>query len=319
MFTKILVPLDGSQLAEYALRHAVHLAHVFHARLVLLHVLEAAPGSTGRELIEPLSWQIRKAETDVYLRGLETQLAEAGLEVEYHILEGRTPEMIVQYAQNNAIDLVVLCTHGKSGLSRWNVSSVISKVAEKIYLPLLLVRAYQALEDAAAEIRYRKILLPFDLSKRAECSLPVAMTIAEADGSELLVAHVLRRPEVMSAIPEAAQLNRLADEFMTLSASAYAAYLDEVVARLPLAGSTRLVQSDSIPRAIHDMVEQESADLLIFCAHGQNGQSDWPYGSVSLNYLEHGDRPVLILQDIPYTLVRPSRVENVAAKYGSRG
>jgi len=319
VFTKILVPLDGSQLAEYALRHAVHLAQIFHARLVLLQVLEPSADTDGGKLIDPLSWQIQKAEADVYLRGLETMLAEDGLDVEYQILEGRAPETIVQFAQNSAVDLVVLCSHGKSGLSRWDVSSVVSKVAEKIYLPLLVVRAYLALEDPAGVVRFEKILLPFDLSKRAECSLPVAISIAEADESEVLLAHVLRRPEVMPSIPESNELNRLADEFAAVSGSAYAAYLEEVTGRIPVKSSARLLQNDSIPRAIHELVEQEGADLLVFCAHGQSGQADWPYGSVSLNYLEHGSRHVLILQDIPHTLVRPTRVELAAARYGSRG
>jgi nucleotide-binding universal stress UspA family protein len=311
--------LDGSQLSEVALPHALHLARIFHSRLVLLQVLEAGTRPEGGELIEPLSWQIQKAESELYLRGIVTRLGDSGLGVEYQILEGRTPETIVQYAQNNAVDLVVISSHGHSGLSRWNISSVVSKVIEKVYLPVLVVRAYLALEDTGGEVRYKKILVPFDLSKRAECSLPVAITIAQADEGELVLAHVLRRPEVMASTPDSAELNRLADAFVALSQTAYAAYLDEMCARIPVPSRARLTQNDSIPRALHELVDQEVADLVIFCAHGQGGQAEWPYGSVSRNYIEQGTQPVLVLQDIPYSLVRPSKTELAAARYGSRG
>ena len=319
MFTRILVPLDGSQLSEVALPHALHLAQIFHSKLVLIQVLEASSGAEGGDLIEPLSWQIQKAESDLYLRGIVTRLGEIGLDVEYQILEGRTPETIVQYAQNNAVDLVVMSSHGYSGLSRWNISSVISKVIEKVYLPVLVIRAYLALEDTGTEVHYKKILVPFDLSKRAECSLPIAITIAQADEGELVLVHVLRRPEVMTSTPESVELNRLADEYVTLSQTATSSYLDEMCERMPVPCRARLVQNDSIPRALHEVVDQEAADLVIFCAHGQAGQADWPYGSVSRNYIEQGTRPVLVLQDIPHTLVRPSKTELAAAKYGSRG
>ncbi len=319
MFTNILVPLDGSQLAEMALPHALHLARIFQSRLVLLHVLEAAPDAERGELIEPLSWQIRKAEADLYLRGLVTRLGESGQSVDYQILEGRTPDSIVQYAQTNEISLVVLSSHGKSGLSRWNISSVVAKVIEKIYLPVLVVRAYQALESTAAEVAYRKILLPFDLSKRAECSLPVGMTIAQADAGEILLAHVLKRPEVITGVPESAEITRLADEFVNLSQAASSAYMEEMCVRVPVPCSVRLVVGDSIPRALDEIAEQENADLLIFCAHGQSGQADWPYGSVSRHYIEQGAQAVLVLQDIPPHLVKPTRVEIAASRYGSRG
>lgn len=319
MFEKILVPLDGSQLAEVALPHARHMAEIFHSRLVLVQVLEAASSVEGGEYIEPLSWQIRKAEADLYLRGLVTKMEESGQPAEYYLLEGRTAEAIVQFAQNNEIDLVVMSSHGQSGLSRWNISSVVSKVIEKVYLPVLVVRAYQALEEASGEVKYKKVLLPHDLSRRSECSLPVAVTISQADEGELLLAHVLLRPEVAPTLPESAELNRLADEFLQLSQQAYGAYMDELCSRIQVKTEARLLQGESVPRVLHELIEQERVDLIVLCAHGYSGLTEWPYGGVPRHFIEQGTRPVLVLQDVPRSVVRPTAAEIAAAKYGSRG
>ena len=312
MFGRILVPLDGSQLAEVALRHARHLAEIFHSRLVLVQVLEAASSAEGGEYIEPLSWQIRKAEADLYLRGLASKMEEDGQPAEYFLLEGRTAEAIVQFAQNSEIDLVVLS-------SRWNISSVVSKVVEKVYLPVMVVRAYQALEEASSDVKYKKVLLPHDLSRRSECSLPVAVAITQADEGELLLAHVLLRPEVAPTLPESAELNRLADEYLRLSQQAYGAYMDELCERVQVSSQARLLQGESIPRALHELIEQESVDLVVMCAHGHGALTEWPYGSVPRHFIEQGSRPVLVLQDVPRNVVRPTAAEIAAAKYGSRG
>jgi len=319
VFGRILVPLDGSQLAEVALPHARHLAEIFHSRLVLVQVLEAASSAEGGEYIEPLSWQIRKAEADLYLRGLASKMEEDGQPAEHYLLEGRTAEAIVQFAQNSEIDLVIMSSHGQSGLSRWNISSVVSKVVEKVYLPVMVVRAYQALEETSGEVKYKKVLLPHDLSRRSECSLPVAVAITQADEGEMLLAHVLLRPEVAPTLPESAELNRLADEYLRLSQQAYGAYMDELCERVQVSSQARLLQGESIPRALHELIEQENVDLVVMCAHGHGALTEWPYGSVPRHFIEQGSQPVLVLQDVPRNVVRPTAAEIAAQKYGSRG
>ncbi len=315
MFSRILVPLDGSQLSERALPHAVRMAQIFNARLMLLQVLEAEH-TDG--LIDPLSWQIRKAESDLYLRDQVRLLAEREIDVTYQILEGRTPEMIVQFAQENEIDLVVISSHGRGGLSRWDISSVVAKVVEKIYLPLLLIRAYQPLADDEAQSLYKKLLLPVDNSKRAECALQVAQAIANANQAEIVLAHVLRRPEVPQTVPETEEMNRLVEDFMALSRKASATYLEDLHARTPTPSRMVIVKSDSVTRGLHNLAEEEAADLLVICAHGQGGPSDWPYGTIAKHYIEHGTRSVLVMQDIPPSLAKPTLVEQAAKQQGSR-
>jgi nucleotide-binding universal stress UspA family protein len=78
------------------------------------------------------------------------------------------------------------------------------------------------------------------------------------------------------------------------------------------------VENTSVPSAIQEIAEQEDIDLVILCAHGYSGQVSWPYGTVTWNYIEHGTKPLLIIQDVPRSQVRPTAAEVAAEKSGRR-
>ena len=193
MFKRILVPLDGSGLAERAIPHAVQFARIFGASIVLLQVLEPTSYHENPSAVDPLSWQIRKAEAEMYMQKIaartredlgENNLIDANgkkSRVEYAIREGKTAENIVDFAHAENIDLLVISTHGSGGLSRWNMSSVIHKVLHLVYLHVLIVRAYNQAEVDQTEIHYRRILIPLDSSRRAETSLPAAIALSRGE------------------------------------------------------------------------------------------------------------------------------------------
>src|SRR5450756_1094087 len=191
MFTRILVPLDGSTLAERAIPHAEQFARIFGSSIILLQVLDPTSYYENPNPVDPLNWQIRKTESDIYMNGIAVRLREDLSEdaqsnvsdekkdrVSYSIREGKTAENIVNFAHAEAIDLLVISTHGSGGLSRWNISSVTQKVINLIYLPVLIVRAYNQPGPEDARIHYRRILLPIDSSRRAECALPAGIALA---------------------------------------------------------------------------------------------------------------------------------------------
>src|SRR5512146_2584844 len=105
MFNRILVPLDGSPLAERAISHAGHFARIFGGSIILLQVLDPTPRHENATPIEPLNWQIRKTEADLYLKEIAARLRSQGITAEHVLREGRTPENIVDFAQNENIDL----------------------------------------------------------------------------------------------------------------------------------------------------------------------------------------------------------------------
>jgi nucleotide-binding universal stress UspA family protein len=359
MFTHILAPLDGSLLAERAISHAEQFARVFGGKITLLQILDPSQNHEGPLAVEPLNWQIRKAEAEMYLQETAAKIRANGIEVDHILREGRASENIIDFAHGENIDLVVLTTHGASGLSRWNTSSVVSKVLEKLYLPILLVRAYQAAGsdifgsgendaarqpsapqetgEAGASISavdqkmvdqqvispslYQRILLPIDTSRRAECALPAATALARGEKGEqvtILLGAVINPPDLPIPAPYPDEIRQLIDRFMQLSRAAVERYVKDLAQRLQLTCETSIVENENISVALHELVEQENIDLVVLCAHGQTGGTNWPYGSVARNYLEHGTRTVLVIQDVPLQQVHPTAAELAAEKYGRR-
>jgi nucleotide-binding universal stress UspA family protein len=133
MYKRILLPLDGSALAEEALPHAVAQAEHFQAELILLKVLEPVAKyhlislEAARELVLD------------YLERVAAGLRERGVSVRVITVEGNPHEGIVSCAEAEQVDMIVLCTRGHSGLSRWLIGSVADRVARGAGVPVLLV------------------------------------------------------------------------------------------------------------------------------------------------------------------------------------
>ncbi|HEX7395436.1 MAG TPA: universal stress protein [Anaerolineaceae bacterium] len=356
MFKRILVPLDGSTLAERAIPHAEQFARIFGASIILLQVLEPTSYHENPKAVDPLSWQIRKAEADVYMQGIAARIREnlgenpltGGDEkksrVDYSIREGKTAENIINFAHAENIDLLVISTHGSGGLSRWNISSVTQKVINLIYLPVLIVRAYNQPGPEDARIHYRRILLPIDSSRRAECALPAGIALARggemsmglaseandlsphptapaasSSQTKLILAAVIKPPEIPIPEPYPVEIEQLSEQLMLVSREAVSNYLKEMQERFPVECETCAIENNSVSSAIQEMASQEQdIDLVVLCAHGYTGQSTWPYGSVARNYMEHGAKTVLVIQDVPRSQVQPTAAEIAAEKSGRR-
>ncbi|HEX9091592.1 MAG TPA: universal stress protein [Anaerolineales bacterium] len=342
MFTRILIPLDGSALAEGAIPHAEMFARIFGSNITLLQVLDPTSYQEMPNAVDPLRWQLRKAEADLYMQGIANKIRknlgektlmgeeEKKSRVDYSVREGKSAENIVDFAHTESIDLLVISTHGTSGLSRWNISSVTQKVINLIYLPVLIVRAFSQPVADDVLIHYRRILIPIDCSRRAECSLTAGIELARGEPSTnsttgavveksiLYLAAVIRPPEIPIPEPLPIEISQLSEKLLRLSHQAVDRYLYEMKERLPVDCDTCIVEHASVPSAILELAEQEDIDLVILCAHGYSGQVSWPYGTVTRNYIEHGTKPVLVIQDVPRSQVKPSAAEIAAEKSGRR-
>lgn len=149
MYQKILVPLDGSTLSELALPHAEALARHFDSEIILTRVcqpvampVEFYPAMAGvaYDYQLDLQEQVEKEVTD-YLAEWQKKLQQAKLKCRCLALEGFVPEAILKVAETERVDLIVMSTHGRSGLSRWVYGSVAAKVLQAAPCPILLVRA----------------------------------------------------------------------------------------------------------------------------------------------------------------------------------
>lgn len=318
MFKHLLVPLDGSKLAECSLPHVVSMARATSARITLLRVLDAAAESSQPHVVDPLEWQIRKAEAESYLRGVANRLQEVQLAAATEVLEGKAAESVIEYAHQTQADLTILSSHGQSGISGWNVSSVVQKIILRIRTSVMIVRAYAVCSDDLESTLYQRLMVPLDGSQRAEVVLPAVAALARAHSAEVLAAHVIHKPEIPSRTPPSPEDVQLINQLTERNREEAGAYLAELAHRLDVPIFTRLTVSESVVSSLHTLVEQEQVDLLILSAHGYGGETRWPYGSVVISFIAYGTSPLLVLQDLPYERIEPSQAEMAARERGGR-
>ena len=142
MYKRILLPLDGSALAEQALPHAITHADHFRAELILLRVLVPLPRDPTA--IPSILQKADEASTRFareYLERLAADVQERDIRVKLATTVGRPHVQIIDYAETNEVDLIVMSTRGQSGLSRWLMGSVADRVVRGAGVPVLLVRA----------------------------------------------------------------------------------------------------------------------------------------------------------------------------------
>ena len=318
MFEKILLPLDGSALAELSIPHAIEFARIFNSKILILHVLESEASKTCIEHNEPLNWQLHKAKTEVYLHKIANQIrsslnlpeledeSDAEERVTVTILEGKVAEGIVDFAHKEDIDLLVISSHGFSGLSRWNLNSVTTKVVNLIYKPVLIIRGYTLDGVDPIHPRYERILMPIDCSRRSECSLNAGSTIAKNFQSHTVLTSVIKPPEISAVDPYNQELQLLNEQFMDLSRKTVQRYMEELSQRFGVENEIRIIEHHSIVQAIINLANEEKIDLLIFCAHGHTGELSWPFGTVARSFIEYSTKPVLVIQDLTHLDVLPT-------------
>ena len=142
MYKKILIPLDGSPLAEKALEQAAKLAKTFDSEILLFQVVHFMPIYGSPELVAPLIVDERHKEfAEKYLAGLLKVMEGKGLKVQAIVKTGQQVAVeIIDFAKGNRVDLIVMCTRGRSGISRWVLGSTAHKVITRAETPLLLLR-----------------------------------------------------------------------------------------------------------------------------------------------------------------------------------
>ena len=143
MYTRILVPLDGSTLGEAILPHARDLAQGCGAELVLLRVA-FAPIFPGTEPVDAQAAAIQEAET--YVETVAKVLRDRGLKVEAKVRYGDPVNEILDHVTWGHIDLIAMATHGRTGLTRLVLGSVAERVLRRTFVPVLLVRAPAGVE-----------------------------------------------------------------------------------------------------------------------------------------------------------------------------
>jgi len=315
MINHILIPLDGSPLAECVLAHVLTMARATNASITLLHVVELPHPIIDNQAVDPLEWHLRKQEAEEYLNQIAGKLRSHNLKVEPVIMEGSPAECVIDFADTNGVDLIAVSSHGRSGLSGWNVSSVVQKIILRSSKSLLLIRAYRSSGTELEEMHYDRLFVGLDFSTRSEYILPVAIGLAEFYKAELILGMVVRKPELLHRFPLSAEEESLITRLSDLNYRAASHYFDQIQSRLSPQGvnlQTRLIVSENATASLHDMVKRENADLVMLVAHGHSGERRWPYGSVAASFIAYGTTPLMIMQDLSGDEIKRSQAEIAA-------
>jgi nucleotide-binding universal stress UspA family protein len=143
MYRKILIPLDGSELAKKGLGEAEKLAKCFGAELILFQVVPFMPIYGSPELVTPLIIDEKQKEAaEQYIANLCEELRKKDFKVTGKVKTGQQVAVeIIDFAKEHGVDLIVMSTHGRSGITRWVLGSVALKVLTRAETPILLLRS----------------------------------------------------------------------------------------------------------------------------------------------------------------------------------
>jgi nucleotide-binding universal stress UspA family protein len=298
---QILVPLDGSALAEQALSCAVMLARGLSAELVLFRAVSIP--SDVQEALDKASLKpgplMDRLETDAreYLEAMSYLLPKTGLSFSQVVRQGLAADAIVDYVEQMDIRLIVMASHGYTGIKRWRHGSVAERVLQAAGVPVLLVRAREADPERGLHqpTPCQRILVPLDGSKLAEQVLPVVSPIARALEAEMTLFQVISSYAIGSFSGE--WYSPLKSTFETAEQHAKA-YLERKASRLKELGieTSTAVWTGSVAQLIVRYAEVNHTDLIAMCTHGRTGLARWAMGSVADRVLRAAGIPILLVR-----------------------
>jgi len=308
MFKRILVPLDGSSESERAIPLAAAVASRYGAAVTLTEVVgsgamveleEVVFADSGVLPAEYSSQAVQEQGID-YLNSVAVDLRRGGLaQVEVVLCRGDTGSEIQRLAGD--ADLVVMATHGRSGLARLLLGSMAMNTVRQVTTPVLLVNGH--LTELEATYSFKRLLVPLDRSRLAESALPLAVSVAQQLGAELVLLEL--EPQGIEASVYIAhhvgQNGASEDEVYLLGPDAEVLpayiYLEDIADRyLPVDLHYTLVAGEGqSANHISQVAQERGCDLIVMATHGQAGINRLLHGSVTEQVLTSSPVPVLVL------------------------
>lgn len=296
MFRHLLVPLDGSTLAETALPTAAGLAVLLGARVTLVHVIERdAPREIHgeRHLSEP-------GEARVYLEDVAVRAFPAGLSVETHVHTAEVsnvPRSIVEHVGELGPDLIVMCTHGRGGVRGWMFGRIAQQVAGIGATPVLLVQPAET--GGGPAFSCRRLLVALDGDSDHEQGLSTAAELAGVCGAELHLVMVVPTYSHLSG-REAATARMLPGAtcaVLDMAEKDARSYLIRHARRLQQAGipATAEVRRGEPVADILDAAIQSGSDLIVLATHGKTGLDAFWSGSATPAVTGRASRSLLLV------------------------
>ena len=299
MYSKILVPLDGSKTAEKVLPYARYLASRFKIPIELLAVVDIADLASQIATEKPrfLDTFFDDAEQRFtsYLSAVASSFTEADLR--YSVERGKAEEAIVERAAKEKGTLIAMATHGRSGLNRFLLGSVAEKVLRGTVNPLLLIRAAKEAKSEG-EAALKSIIVPLDGSELGERVLPLVADMAQNLSLEVELLRAYHIPYNVYSGDDVFYAVNL-EELLADARVEAAEYLVKKAADLKRVGVDKVTCVAEEGLAADEIISlggKTTESLIAMSSHGRSGVRRWMLGSVTETVVRHSINPVLIVR-----------------------
>jgi nucleotide-binding universal stress UspA family protein len=300
MYTRILVPLDGSKTAEKALPYARALASKLKLPVELLAVIDIAEmakrisAEKARYLATLIENNIRTSEK--YLSVVAGTFRDVS--VKSTLGKGSAEEVIIDKAAADKGTLINMATHGRSGINRWLLGSIAEKVLRGATNPVLLIRATEEAKTEGEAI-LKSTIVPLDGSELAECVLPTVTELAKRLQLEVVLFRAYTIPySALAADAEAFYV--VSDEELSSALRDEAvAYLEKKAQTLKQLGIDRvstIAEYGFAADEIISLARKTPDNLIAMSSHGRSGVKRWTLGSVTETVVRYAGDPVLVIR-----------------------
>jgi nucleotide-binding universal stress UspA family protein len=293
MFDRIIVPVDFSEGSRSAFGHGAAFAEAFGGVLELVHVVEhvgqtnpafwtSEPGLAGE--LQQQALTLAEASMRQLLPHLPTTSA---VKLQTRVLAGALPSTLSEHAADTHASLIVVASHGRTGLSRWLLGSVSERLLRSAHCPVLIVRG----GSASLHPQLRRVLVAVDLSEHSRHALEVAGQIALRFGAALEILYVWAAPFYDAAEHFDAEL------FERIRQSARSE-VDEFVASAGLSPELAVsvnITSGTPSQKIGERIQADAPDLLVLGSHGHGGFKRWILGSVAETTVRYASCATLVV------------------------
>ena len=295
MLNHILVAFDTVENADYLLARADTIARAFGSRITLVYLVEVASDRNRIQAVDALDWYLRKKEAQANLDAFAQRLRKGEVVVETALFEYADAATLINFAEAHQVDLIAV-TKQTEGMN--DFVHLLTKIAT---MPILILQPREyLLSDPQVEPCFRKILIPLDGSRRAECALPFATSLASYCRAQLLVAHVVQRLQMFGPqLPPSREEAELAEIVATRHRNEAEKYLEQLGKLLATDVQIRLLVNDNVVTTLLQLVREEEVDLIVLSAHGHSGEPQRPCGSVADSLITYNTKPMLLVQDLP--------------------
>lgn len=299
MYSKILIPLDGSKIAENALPYARYLARRCKIPVELLAAIDVGEFATylpidRAELLDKLI-RNETAAAENYLRRVAESFP--GTEATWTVRVGHPGDVIVGAAEKHAGILIVMASHGRSGLGRFLLGSVAERVLRSVRNPLLLIRAREGV-GSDGERELKSVVVPLDGSQLAERAIPMAGELAKRLGLEAVLLRAYGVPYVGYVAEDNFRPMNYGEilEAERSEANRYIGAMADKMKKLEVPTVASIVKVGTPAAAIIDFASDHPERLIVMASHGRAGVKRWVLGSVAEAVARHGRSPMLILR-----------------------